>query len=120
MKLKPFDLMAVIAVAVLAFVFALPILMQNGGASLEITTDTKTYTLPLDSERTHTVSSNSHTLILEIKDGSARVISHSCPDGVCAAMGAISSENQTIVCLPAKTVIRVTNADGEVLDGIAG
>ncbi len=120
MKLKPFDFAAVITVAVLAFAFALPLLTPKSGASLLITTDTGAYSLPLDNNATHTVSSNSHTLTIEIKDGSARVTSHTCPDGLCAAMGAISSENQTIVCLPAKTVIRVTNADGEVLDGIAG
>ena len=120
MKLKPFDYAAVIAVALLAVLLALPIFMRNEGSSLKITTDTEAYTLPLKDDTTHTVSSNTHTLTLEIKDGSAKVTSHTCPDGLCAAMGAISSENQTIVCLPAKIVIRVMGSENEVLDGIAG
>ncbi len=120
MKLKPFDYAAVITVALLAVLMALPIFMQNEGSSLKITTDTETYVIPLGLNTTHTVSSNTHTLTLEIKDDSARVTAHTCPDGLCAAMGAISSENQTIVCLPAKIVIRVMSGENEVLDEIAG
>ncbi len=119
MKLKPFDIASVLVVILLAVLSALPMLAKDSGALVKIVTDSETYTLPLSDNTVHTFTSNSHTLTLEINNGAAKITAHTCPDGLCAAMGEISNSGQTIVCLPAKAIIRVTGA-GEVLDGIAG
>ena len=47
--------------------------------------------------------------ILEIKDGSAKVIEANCPDKVCANHKKISKEGETIVCLPHKLVFKIVS-----------
>lgn len=57
--------------------------------------------------------------LLVIRDGTARVESATCPDGICAAHKPISREGESIVCLPHRVVITVQTSDGEEPDIIA-
>ncbi len=120
MKPKALDVSAAVLVLMLALFSALPFLLSNGGSLIEIAAEDEVYTLPLNVNATHTFSSNNHELTLVIENSSVRVASHSCPDGLCAAMGDIEKPGETIVCLPAKAVIRILGESEEVLDGIAG
>ena len=45
--------------------------------------------------------------LLVIEDGTARVESASCPDGICVHHRPISREGETIICLPNRVVITV-------------
>ena len=118
MKPKMLDYAAVAAVLIISLLTLFPLFWRDSGTLIRVVTDTDSYTLSLSEDAEHTVLSASHSLTLTVKDGGASVSAHSCPDGLCEAMGHISEAGQTIVCLPAKTVIRIEG--GEVLDGIAG
>ena len=54
-----------------------------------------------------------------IKDGKADMIHADCPDKICVHQKAVSAENETIVCLPNKIVVTVTNSNEEGMDGFA-
>lgn len=121
MKLKTLDFAAAGIVLLLALISALPLLFSDHGRLVEITADNNVYTLPLDTDAVHTVSANDHELSLLIENNAVSVTSHTCPDGLCAAMGKISKPGETIVCLPARVAVRIIgDRDSEVLDGIAG
>lgn len=60
--------------------------------------------------------------ILEIKDGYADITSATCNDGICVHSNKISNNNETIVCLPNKVIVKVIsqNTDlNQVIDGVA-
>ena len=42
-----------------------------------------------------------------------------CPDKLCVHQKAISAENESIVCLPNRVVVTVTNSKKEGMDGFA-
>ena len=53
--------------------------------------------------------------ILEIKDGSAKMIQAACPDQICVHHREIYNTNDMIVCLPNKIIIEIDSTDiGEV------
>ncbi len=52
--------------------------------------------------------------ILIIKDGFAYISQASCPDKLCVHFKPIHLANQSITCLPNKTVVTVLSSDGEV------
>ena len=49
--------------------------------------------------------------LLVIKDGMAYVESASCPDGICVSHKPISRSGESIVCLPNRVVITVTESE---------
>ncbi len=67
------------------------------------------------------VENNGHTLIIEIKEGEAYVVSSTCDGQDCVNMRSISSGNETIACLPARVFLKVVsyNVEGE-FDGVVG
>ncbi len=50
---------------------------------------------------------NNITLVIVVDNGSVYVESSECPDKICVNKGRISKEYETIVCLPAKTIIEI-------------
>jgi len=68
----------------------------------------------LDEDRVITVENNGHTLIIEIKEGKASVISSTCDGQDCVNMGAIPSAHTSIACLPARVFIKI------ISDGVEG
>ena len=50
---------------------------------------------------------NNIKLVVVVDDGSIYVKSSECPDKICVNKGRISKEYETIVCLPARTIIEV-------------
>ena len=48
-------------------------------------------------------------LVVVVSGGRVYVESSQCPDKICVHRGKISSEGETIVCMPAKTIIEVVN-----------
>ncbi len=63
------------------------------------------YSLAENIEVTIPTGDNYNTLVIE--NGSARISSADCPDGICVETRAISYVGETIVCLPHKVVVEV-------------
>lgn len=56
--------------------------------------------------------------ILKIENGTAKVISASCPDLICVSHKPVKYNGETIVCLPNKLVIRI-DSDKNGVDAVA-
>lgn len=103
------------------------ILMQfikgENGAYVEITVDGEIYgTYALSENQTVEIKKNGKVInILSIKDGKADMTDADCPDLLCVHQRAISKENETIVCLPNKVVVKIIGAkEKSNIDSIAG
>ncbi|MCD8365919.1 MAG: NusG domain II-containing protein [Clostridiales bacterium] len=60
------------------------------------------------------------TNTLVIRDGKADMTEADCPDQICVNTAAISTENETIICLPNRVVVEVIESEEEPeLDVIA-
>ena len=70
----------------------------------------KVATYNMQKDRTERILSDNGecTNILVIKDGKAKITKATCPDKICVGHPPISREGETIVCLPNKVVITVT------------
>ena len=60
-----------------------------------------------------------NTNVLVISDGKAKMRSAECPDQICVRQKAISKKGETIVCLPNKVIVEVTEGNTAELDGVA-
>ncbi len=97
--------------------------LRGEGDTVTVSVDGKHYgTYPLHTDLTlsiRTGEDGEEENLLVIRDGTARVESATCPDGICAAHKPISREGESIVCLPHRVVITVQTSDGEEPDIIA-
>lgn len=113
-----------ILIAVLLFLSALGF----GGVKLyqKMTTDhavasiyidgnlTGSYPLSEDNEITIDAGDGYNRLI--IQDGYAKMKEATCPDKICVNHAKINRNGQTIVCLPNKVVVEITNGQDDGVD----
>lgn len=104
---------AILLIVAVAFaVFKLT--MQDGGyVTVSVNGDVvQTYSIAEEIETTITTGDNNEqTNVLVITNGEAFVKSANCPDGICFEHRPISKDGETIVCLPHKVVVAVTNEE---------
>ena len=60
-----------------------------------------------------------HRNLLHIKDGKAYIDEANCPDKVCIDRGEVCYEGETIVCLPHKLTVTVTEGEKQEIDGVS-
>jgi hypothetical protein len=98
------------------------LLTQQTGATVQVRVDgTVVETFSLTRNQTCEIQGfDGGTSLLVIQNGEAWVEEASCPDGLCQNMGKISKNGQSIVCLPNKVVVEVTNGQETDIDFMAG
>ena len=103
----------VIALIVAVWFFVMPD-REAEGASVAVYLDGELVNeLPLDSDAEFTVRGE-YENVISISGGRVSVVSSDCPGGDCMHTGVIRKGGQSIVCMPARTVI--TLAGEEVSD----
>ncbi|MBR2460022.1 MAG: NusG domain II-containing protein [Clostridia bacterium] len=108
------DAICIIAVLLTAAILALSaqiMFSTTDSPILEVNIDGKTELYPLNEDRTLIINENGISLTVQISNGTARIESTTCPDGICRSMGAISHNGQTAICAPARVALTVRNAD---------
>lgn len=118
------DVIFIAGLLVVAVLAGLALYLFRGeGNTVTVTVDKQTFgTYSLSEDRTveiRTGENGEELNILVIRDGEAYMETATCPDGICAAHKPISREGESIVCLPHKVVVTVTQTDGEAPDVIA-
>lgn len=71
---------------------------------------TEAYSLNNDFEKLIETNNKNYTNYLIVRDGVAFISEANCPDKICVAHRGIKSEGETIVCLPHKLVIAITDS----------
>ena len=96
-------------------------LFRKEGSTVTVTVDGKalgTYSLS-ENRVVDIVTGDEELNRLVIQDGCAYVETATCPDGICSSHRPISRKGESIVCLPHKVVITVTDTQDEGPDIVA-
>ncbi len=108
-KYKNDILLVIIILLLAAIVFAIFKFNLKNGAFVKVSIDGKaayTYNLNQDIEVPIITGNNKNVLI--IKDSKAYIETATCPDKICVAHRKISKNGETIVCLPHRVVVEIT------------
>lgn len=107
----------VICIAIFAFIQ----LTKKEGSTVIVTVGGKVYdTFDLSKDTEFTVKlDNGAYNTFQIKNGYADMIDASCPDKLCVKHKPIHYNNETIVCLPDKVVLKVVSKEESDVDMIA-
>ncbi|MBR7073307.1 MAG: NusG domain II-containing protein [Eubacterium sp.] len=121
MKKNDFILIGIILVTA-ACIFAVLHFGVKGGAFVNVEADGKiiqSYSLSEDIETVIKTGTND-TNTLVIKDGCAYVSEASCPDKICVHHRKISKNGESIICLPHKLVISISNkSEAQQIDAVS-
>lgn len=122
MKLKSGDIIVTVTVLVTALVLLINSFAYDMGDRFYVKCDGNVSEYPLDKDRTVTLQNNGITLVLEVKENSVSVTDADCPDRLCERAHGISRIGETIVCLPARVVIGISEGERSAYeaDGIVG
>ena len=114
LKKRKKDLIFIFSILIVA-VFLLLIQRVYGNAQgeadmVKITVDQKLYgTYDLNKNQTITIQNDSGINAIQIQNKKVWMEEADCPDGYCKEQGHISKNKQTIVCLPHKLVVEISD-----------
>jgi hypothetical protein len=114
-RFTPFDRKLLIIVAILVASSFLILLGQTTGGKVVVSRDDKIiFVAPLDKNRRAELEGPLGITVLEIKDGSARIISSPCTQKICIRMGEARRSGDLLACIPNHLVINIEgDKDGE-------
>jgi hypothetical protein len=73
--------------------------------------------LALRPDRTVSVEGLQGPVAIQLRSGSARVVSSPCPDQLCVHQGSVSRAGAAVVCVPSGVTLRIGGDDG-ALDAV--
>lgn len=75
--------------------------------------------LPLAEDTVVMIDGKNNIRLKVVVDNNSVFVEHSdCPDKICEQKGRITKTNENIICLPARTVIEIQGAEGDMADVI--
>ena len=121
--IKKGDVVIVFALLFLAIIsLFLPWFHKEEGSYVSISINNSLYlTKPLNQDIELEIK-DKHGIIcntVSIKDGQVTMIQATCPDHSCMTQHPIKSNNQTIVCLPNKVLVSITDTTREQIDAVS-
>ena len=122
MKLKKYDIIAIICVAVIVIISYITVnLLRNDEAdTVVIYVDGKMEKkLDLNKNQEYKVNVDNGYNIIRIKDKKVRRQESDCSNQTCVHMGTISKDGQTLICLPHKVEVTIVSDDKSEVDVIA-
>lgn len=127
-KLRPTAWDGLVVLCVAALALGIAFFQWRGGTSEALTAvvsvdGTEIDRVPLDrAEGEKIYSAGNYTLTVDYAAGSARVLSSDCPTQDCVHTGTITRSGQSIVCLPARIIIRLEGGtpDPDAVDAVLG
>lgn len=122
MKLKKYDIIAIICVAVIVIISYITVnLLRNDEAdTVVIYVDGKIEKkLDLNKNQEYKVNVDNGYNIIRIKDKKAKIKESDCSNQTCVNTGTISKDGQTLICLPHKVEVTIVSDDKSEVDVIA-
>lgn len=110
-KQKKKEIIIIAAMLLVAVIMIVMMKFANGGTKVLVTIGGKEYgTYSLNRDTEVEIVSPGGTNVLKIENGSASIISATCPDKICVNMYPISEEVPgIIVCLPNEVIVELTD-----------
>lgn len=112
-------MLLIIVVVVSVMIFGMRFMLKDQGkayVTVRIRGEVEeTYELSKD----RVIEVNHGTNVIEIKNGEVDMIEADCPDQLCVHQKAISSNNESIICLPNRVVVQITSYDEAEYDAVA-
>ena len=108
-----------ILIAVILFV-CVRVFVEDKGKYVKVYVNeklTKTFDLEIDQE--YFIETKRGYNLLVIKNGKARVLDADCPDKICVDKGAISKNDESIICLPHNVVVTIDSNEEKAVDAEA-
>ena len=109
-------LVVLLAAAVLAIVFAVQ--KKAGAEAVVYVSGVETARFPLSTPIQWRLETAWGYNEIQIEDGGVSVIDADCRDGICVNHAPISSQGESIVCLPHEMVIEIEGETAAALDGV--
>lgn len=107
--LRPGDFLCLLLILALSLtLFLLPRLKKAGETLIVTLADGSSFSLPLARDSVREIESNGYHLTVKTEKNKAFVSASDCPDGVCRHTAPISRPGETILCVPAGVVLRVS------------
>ena len=83
---------------------------SGSGSSVRVYVDNEMIAeLPLNRDKTFPIANELGTNTIVIENGQAYMADADCPDKICEKMGKISKPGETIVCLPHKLIVEISD-----------
>lgn len=116
------DLLLVLALlAAAGGVWGYTLLTRRGGGAVEIAVDGETAAvLPLSGNRRYTWTGAAGENTLVIENGAAYMGAADCPDRLCVRRGPVRYAGETIICLPHRLTVTVTDSGAADFDAVSG
>ena len=122
--MKKFDLIIIAVVLAISGMLFFWLYYVNGdnGNFVQVEKNGKvvdTFSLDEDLEKQYDFDGETNTLV--IKNGKASVTEANCPDGICVNHKSVSRSGESIICLPHKFVVTVTDekSTDDEIDAVA-
>ena len=118
-ELRPTAWDGLVVLCVAALAIGLAVFQWRGGGQEDLTTAVSVDGVEIDrvsleraaGERTY--QAGDYALTVEYAAGSARVLASGCPTQDCVHTGAVTRGGQSIVCLPARFILRLEGGAAE-------
>ena len=103
------DIILISAILFIVLTAALGLfLFRKAGDTVTVTVDGRLFgEYSLSENRTVEIKNDNGYNLLVIEDGKAYVKEASCPDGICSSHRPVSSDGESIICLPNKVVVEI-------------
>ena len=108
-----------VMIAVISFVCIRFFVEDNGRYVKVYVNDKLTKTFDLDKDQKYFIETKKGYNLLIIKDGKARVADADCPNRICVDKGAISMNDESIICLPHHVVVTIESNKSSKVDAVA-
>lgn len=119
---KKNDLCLIAALAAFALILCgLQAVFSKGGGTVTVIQDGENaavYSLSSNQEITFYSEDGGYNILI-IKDNEAYISDSDCPDKLCRQQGRIRKNGESIVCLPHRLVIEITEGEPGEVDAIA-
>ncbi len=92
---------------------------KSGFSQVQIVQDGKvieSYVIDEDFYKLVEISRNGEENVIEISEGSVKMLSANCPDKLCMHSHPISKNGEMIVCLPHRVYVRIVSAQEDPVD----
>ena len=110
--MKIADIVSIVLTALLGAGGLVYSLTGAKGTSVLISTPDASFTYPLDAARTVKVPGEHGTLTIGIEGGKVRIVKSPCPNQICVHKGWCEIAGDSIICVPEKTVVKITGELG--------